>query len=211
MKEHTVGYIPPTITGYQFGEVASALQKSVRRGLGEQAVWWAVELDRSGYGEYAWKRIRIIASEDIGLADTQAAILIRSLYENWKDQRAKKDRKHEPERLFLIHAVLYLAAAPKSRMVDWTLIATYGDRDSGPRREIPDFARDKHTAAGRRMDRGWDHFFDEASRLEPHAEEDGEAAMRDRARKHATQPRDTDEHGVGDADVDPNPAQTSLV
>jgi hypothetical protein len=65
----------------------------------------------------------------------------------------------------LVHAVLLLAKADKSRAVDWLEIAAYSD---GERREIPDVARDKHTAAGRLMGRGVDHFFDEGTRLEPH-------------------------------------------
>ena len=55
-----------SIGGYKLGEVASALQKSIRRGDEPQALFWSTELDLSGYTEYAWKRLRIITSEDIG-------------------------------------------------------------------------------------------------------------------------------------------------
>ena len=54
--------------GYLAGEVTSALQKSIRRGDERGAVFWASELDLSGYGKYVWKRLKIIASEDIGPA-----------------------------------------------------------------------------------------------------------------------------------------------
>ena len=155
-ERHTVG-------GYACGEVASALQKCIRRGLERDALFWATELDLSGFGEYVWKRLRIIASEDVGTAAPMVAGIVRSLFENWKDQRRKDDTKHEPERLFLIHAVQLLCRAEKSRNVDHALIVFYeGERTA---REIPDFALDRHTSRGRSRRRGWAHFWKEGARL----------------------------------------------
>jgi hypothetical protein len=67
--------------GYGVDEVTSALQKAVRRGHEDEAVFWASELDLAGFGNYVWKRLRVIASEDVGLADTNVAIAVRVLYE----------------------------------------------------------------------------------------------------------------------------------
>jgi len=149
--------------GHRCGEVASALQKCIRRGLADEALHWATELDLAGYGEYVFKRLVIMASEDVGLADPDAIVRVTTLREAWRDQRKKKDARHEPERLFLVHAVLYLAHAKKSRMVDHALIVHY----EGPRgqREIPDFALDRHTARGRAAKRAWKHFWEEGARL----------------------------------------------
>lgn len=149
--------------GYNVGEVASAMQKCIRRGRVDDALFWATELDLTGFGEYVFKRLRIIASEDVGLADNAAAVTIQALYQSWREQHKKKDTKHAPERLFLVHAVLYLAGCKKSRMVDHALIAMY-EADRG-KREIPDFALDKHTAAGRRRKRGWAHFWESGAKL----------------------------------------------
>src|SRR3954463_15325586 len=110
-----------TVGGYRCEEVASALQKCIRRGMEEDALFWATELDLSGFGEYVWKRLRIIASEDVGTADPCIAIGVRALYENWRDQRKKDDAKHAPERLFLVDAVIRLSQALKSRAVDHAL------------------------------------------------------------------------------------------
>lgn len=149
--------------GFKVGEVASALQKCIRRGLSEEALFWATELDLTGYPEYAWKRLRIIASEDVGLAYPDAAVTIQALYQGWLDQRKKKDSRHAPERLFLVHAVLILAQCPKSRLVDHALVVMYeGDRSG---REIPDFALDRHTSRGRAKKRAWKHFWAEGAKL----------------------------------------------
>lgn len=153
--------------GYPAGEVTSAMQKCIRRGLEEEALFWATELDLANFGEYVWKRLAIIASEDVGMADSQAAVLIEALYQRWLRQRKKDDSKHAPERLFLVHAVIYLARAPKSRMVDHALIAMY--EAARPRREIPDFALDLHTGRGRAAKRRWKHFWEEGARLENQA------------------------------------------
>lgn len=153
----------PTPGGYTCAEVSSAMQKCLRRGLEEDALFWATELDLAGYGEYVWKRLRIIVSEDIGLAEPGLAADLRALYENWLDQRKKKDERHGPERLFLVHAVLRCARAQKSRMVDHALIVMYeGRREQRP---IPDFALDRHTSRGRRRHRGWKHFWEEGAHL----------------------------------------------
>lgn len=154
--------------GYKIGEVSSAMQKCIRRGLEEDALFWATELDLAGYGEYVFKRLRIIASEDVGLAEAIAAPTIYALYQNWLAQRKKKDEKHGPERLFLVHAVLILSRAAKSCTVDHALIAMY--EASRPERAIPDFALDKHTSAGRKLRRAWKHFWEHGARLENKAQ-----------------------------------------
>lgn len=149
--------------GYLCGEVASALQKCVRRGDEDGALFWGTELDLAGYGEYVWKRIRIMCSEDVGLAAPGLAADVRALYDNWLDQRKKKDAIHGPERLFLVHALLLLSRAQKSRLVDHALICHYeGKRDP---REVPDVALDKHTRRGRSRNRGWEHFWSEGAKL----------------------------------------------
>jgi len=156
----------PTLHGFDFAEVSSSLQKALRRSQKEDALYWAVELDRSGYGEYVWKRLRIIASEDVGLAEPMMPATIHGLYSTWSDLRKKRDDKQEPWRLMLVHAVILLARARKSRVVDHALLWLY--EGEFERREIPDVALDKHTLAGKRKGRGWSHFWDDASLLLDH-------------------------------------------
>lgn len=152
-----------SVGGYKLGEAASAMQKCIRRGLEPDALFWATELDISGYGEYVWKRLKIITSEDVGLASPQLAATVHALYLCWLEQRKKADVRHGPERLFLVHAVILLARSPKSRLVDHALIAFY--EAQRPPRPIPDFALDKHTARGKALRRGHEHFWTQGAQI----------------------------------------------
>ncbi len=175
-----------TFSGADFAEVSSAFQKAIRRGLEEEAIHWAVELDLSGYAEYAWKRMKIISSEDVGLAEPNISANIQALYQMWQDQRKKADKKHAPENLFFLHAVLLLVRAKKSRLIDWVAVTAYRNH---PPREIPDWARDMHTLQGRCKGRGTKYFFEEGTRLENHAVIAEEEHYREEARKYADKPR----------------------
>jgi hypothetical protein len=119
-------------------------------------------MDKSGFGPWCWKRLKVICSEDIGPAAPGLAADVRALYENWLEGRKGKGGE---EMLYLTHAVIALATAPKARVVDWAV--WHHRSDHVPRRDVPDEAYDKHTLQGRRMGRGDRHFLEEASLLEP--------------------------------------------
>lgn len=172
-----------TRRGYELGEVVSALQKAVRRSEEERALFWALELEMSGYPTYAWRRLRIILSEDIGLAWPDGPAVIRALFENWQDAmknvpKGQKDTSGSGARLFLVHAVLLMCRSEKSRLVDHALLYTARRTDTP---EIPDEALDKHTKRGRQKKRGWDHFFEEGAMLNNESP-DIEDVYRERAR-----------------------------
>ena len=156
---------PTTAKGYDLHEVISALQKEIRRCKEYEAVYWARELE-SLNPKALWNRLKVIASEDIGLADPLASLIVDVLEKQYYDA---VDRKNDSSRLFLVHAVLYLARSPKSRMVDNLLAVVYNDEN---KLEIPDYALDMHTYRGRKMGRGLDHFFAEGAKLEKQAFED---------------------------------------
>jgi len=156
-------YEVKTVKGYDFFEISSALQKSIRRGDEDDALFWATELDKSNYGEYVWKRLKIIASEDVGLAEPLLPAVIESLYNNWLVQRKKKDTDHFPERLFLVHAVIFAVRAEKSRLVDHACCVYYNNDND--HRLIPDYALDMHTYRGKTMGRGFEHFLAESVKV----------------------------------------------
>jgi replication-associated recombination protein RarA len=153
-----------TVNGYDFFECSSAMQKSIRRGMEDEAMFWAVELFNSGFVEYVWKRLKIISSEDIGLANETISSEIQALYEMHKELAKKKEDKNQPWRLMLTHAVLKLCRSAKSRTVDWALMYYWGCHQFR-QRPVPDVALDKHNDRGKKMGRGWKHFFDEGTHL----------------------------------------------
>ena len=53
-----------TVSGYDFFEVSSALQKSIRRADTKVAGFFALELFHSNYAKYVWKRLYTISAED---------------------------------------------------------------------------------------------------------------------------------------------------
>jgi replication-associated recombination protein RarA len=189
-------YKVTTVNGHLLPEVVSALQTCIRRGLVDDALYWAVDMYLTGYDEYAWKQLRIMASEDVGPAEPNLPATIEALYHTYSDLEKKKDEAHAPQRLQLVHAVILLATARQNRMVDHALIHHF-ENHSQLKRSIPDFALDKHTAAGKRLGRGAEHFFDEGIKL---ANEAGDDPYRELARQTLTAALAV-ESTVGDAEA----------
>lgn len=172
--------------GYAVDEVASAVQKCVRRGYEDQALYWSFEMmespNKSHYTNL-WNRLKVIASEDVGLGQPFMPILIDVLHRNWK-------QKHD--HVFTINAVIALVRAHKSRMVDnainmikseWKLLgksimltldsldesklepAVEPVYDKDKPRPIPGFAIDKRTRAGKKHGLGKADFYEEGAKL----------------------------------------------
>ncbi len=97
--------IPKTERGYAFDELLSALQKDIRRGNEYEAVYWGVELDTFN-PKALWNRLRVMASEDVGLANPNAPLIIDVLEKQYSDF---KERENDGYKLFLVHAILFLA------------------------------------------------------------------------------------------------------
>jgi len=151
-----------TSRGYDIYELLSALQKDIRRGNEYQAMFWAVELE-SFNPTALWNRLRVIASEDIGIANPLAPLVIDVLEKEYDDA---KERENDSYRLFLVHAVLFLARSRKSRIVDDLLNVVYGEiQHTDKKLPIPDYALDMHTHRGRKLGRSYEHFFSEGCKL----------------------------------------------
>lgn len=162
MKQMSI--IPPTKNGYNYFEVVSTIQKAIRRGDEKNALFFSVEVIESGKDEALWRRLKVITSEDVGLATLSAPAIIESLHSAYKE--AKKTKKpSKPERLMIIHAVLFLCRSKKSRLVDWALNAVFPQHEENLL-PIPDYAFDMHTSKGRRLGRDLKHFADHGSKLE---------------------------------------------
>ena len=146
--------------GYEFGEVISALQKGIRRGNEEHAMYWALECFPH-YSKALWVRLRVICNEDIGLADPMC-----SIYVNAQADHFNALEKEGSQRLVLSNTILYLCRAKKSRLADHFQCAVIQRKlQQGWRIEIPDYAKDKHTRAGKHMGRSWEHWFEHGCKL----------------------------------------------
>jgi hypothetical protein len=170
-----------TPDGHSTCKAVSSLHKAIRRGKERRAAYWCKELDLAGFPGAAWNRILITPSEDIGVAERGVAADVRALYENWRTFPGKVDGATEDgaaKRLFLIHAVMIVCRAKKSRTVDHLLNVAYLSKEKF---EVEDYALDIHTPEGKAMGRGVDHFFDEGAHLENRAFENDpyEAEARD--------------------------------
>jgi hypothetical protein len=165
----------PTAHGLPPFECLSAMQKCIRRSAEKEAMEFAVELMHTSkaYNTLVANRLEIVSHEDI---DTMAAphivALVRVCCEqarSWYD-----DTKGNPgkSRMAIGTAIRAMCRAPKSREGDHfqaaiglrSLLESYVP-------EIPDWALDQHTARGKRMGRGLEHFFSEATKLVPPPDE----------------------------------------
>lgn len=149
---------PRTPDGHPLDEAVSALQKSIRRGDELAAAYFAVEISKS-YHKKVWYRLEIIAHEDIGMADPQAAIYVGACKQQYFDARADE----RDNTMALINVAVYLARAKKSRMSDYIYNIILAE---GFRMDVPDYALDMHTKRGREMGRGLSYFLSEAATLE---------------------------------------------
>ncbi len=155
-----------TANGFAADEVISALQKSLRRGLLENAVLlgWEMFITSAELEETMWSRLCVIAVEDIGAGNPQLPVLIETLYQ----QHRRYDRPAGDRFLFAAHAIRQIAGSDKDRtsddLVNWARHSVaLGERLA----EIPDIALDMHTRRGQEMGRDYRFFMEEASKVSP--------------------------------------------
>ena len=158
-----------TQRGYDFYEVASALQKSIRRADVKLAGYMALELFPR-YAEYCWKRLLTISAEDCHGLITQE---IKSLYDAfWVINKGKKGDELKG-RIFISKAVIILCTCKHNRDAD--LLSNYiydkkaliSDEDienlfteiRKEHIEVPDYVFDCHTIRGKKMGKTKQQFF----------------------------------------------------
>lgn len=161
-----------TRNGYAGDEVISALQKSIRRGLEEQACMFAYEMYISSpqLEEKLWRRLLTISVEDIGMGNPMAAIMVNNLYQMSK----QFDYADGDKPMYFIHAIRYLCSSEKDRSSDLLKNICIKSFAMGKFPEIPDYALDKHTQRGQAMGRDSFHFLNEASKVYPQKEVDND-------------------------------------
>jgi replication-associated recombination protein RarA len=153
-----------TANGYSVDELRSVLQKSIRRGWVEESALAAYELFITSpeTEEVLWRRLEIIATEDVGLGLPTAPAIIEAMNQQRQRMQDRGDRW-----IYCAHAVRLLASAQKDNMsmelAGWTReVVARGERKV----EVQDFMLDLHTRRGVDMGRGKAHWWNEGARLE---------------------------------------------
>lgn len=142
-----------TKNGYPLDEVVSALQKDIRRGNEAESMFWALELLEGNYGQYLWRRLIIIACEDIGLGDPQVVLMVHALEE--MAHRATRSWKESPEVIPVGMAILAMCRAKKNRESDDFINCVMEWRKRNWRLKVPEYALNGHTDRGRALHGGW--------------------------------------------------------
>jgi putative ATPase len=124
----------------------SALIKSVRGSDPDAALYWLITLLESGESaRFLARRLVILASEDVGLADPTGLLVAEAA------ARAVEFVGLPEARLTLAHATLALALSPKSNSVTRALGAATAAVQAGGLAEVPDHLRDAHYRGAREM------------------------------------------------------------
>ena len=117
-------------------ELLSALQKSIRDE--NAAVFYLAKLLELGDLQGACRRLMVIASEDIGLAYSQAAVIVKSCVDSAL-------MLGMPEaRIPLVHAAVLLATSPKSNSAYLAYAAAAEDIEKGLGRDMPSALKNNH-------------------------------------------------------------------
>jgi len=124
-------------SGDEHYDTISAFIKSVRGSDPDAALYWMAKMIHAGEDpRFLLRRMFILASEDVGMADPNALVVVASAAHafEWVGM---------PEgTYFLSHACIYLATAPKSNSAGaiWKALAHIEERGPG---EVPPYLCDK--------------------------------------------------------------------
>jgi putative ATPase len=135
-------------------DTISAFIKSCRGGDPDAALYWLAKMLAGGEDpRFIARRLVILASEDVGLADPQALPLAVAAHH-------AVDFIGLPEaELTLAHATLYIATAPKSNSATLGLAAAKQALADAPVQAVPAHLRSPGGQANRRMGHGADYAY----------------------------------------------------
>jgi putative ATPase len=133
---------------------ASAMIKSVRGSDPDAALYWTFKMLEGGEDpRFLARRLVILASEDVGLANSHALTVAVAAFEAC-------EKVGLPECEFAIaHAVLYLATSPKSNSVTRAIGAVKRALREKPVQPVPLWLRDAHTKTNKALGHGKDYLY----------------------------------------------------
>jgi putative ATPase len=131
--------LPYDKSGDMHYDIISAFIKSMRGSDPDATVYWLARMIDAGEDpRFIARRIMICASEDIGNADPQALLVAEAAF------KAAEAIGYPECRINLAQAALYNALAPKSNSAEASIDAALAEVRKGPRREVPNYLRDRH-------------------------------------------------------------------
>ncbi len=130
-------------------DMVSALIKSIRGSDPDAGLYWMARLLAAGEDpRFVARRLVILASEDVGMADPLGLLVATAA-------AAALDRVGLPEAgLNLAQAVVHLALAPKSNATAKALWAAQADVEHEPAGAVPEALRDAHYAGAAQLGHG---------------------------------------------------------
>ncbi len=127
----------------------SAFIKSMRGSDENAAVYWLAKMIDAGEDpKFIARRILIFASEDVGLADSNAITLANSTFQ------AVNVIGMPESRIILSQAVIYMAKAPKSNSAYLAIDRALGDIRNEKTMEIPNHLKDSHYKGAEKLGHG---------------------------------------------------------
>ncbi|HET9771614.1 MAG TPA: replication-associated recombination protein A [Acidimicrobiia bacterium] len=130
-------------------DVISAFIKSIRGSDPDAGVYWLARMLEAGEdARFIARRLVILASEDVGLADPMALVVATAA------AHAVEYVGLPEAQLNLAEAVIYLATAPKSNRTAAAIWAAREDVRQGPSAEVPVHLRDAHYQGARSLGHG---------------------------------------------------------
>jgi putative ATPase len=130
-------------------DVISAFIKSIRGSDADAGLYWLARMLKAGEdARFVARRLVILASEDVGMADPTALLVADAA------ARAVEFVGLPEAQLNLAHAVVYLAGAPKSNRVTLGLGAAMADVEDKPAGQVPPHLRDSHYKGAARLGHG---------------------------------------------------------
>lgn len=132
----------------------SAFIKSVRGCDPDAAMYWLAKMLAGGEDpRFIARRLVILASEDVGLADPRALPIANAAFD-------AVERVGLPEcELNLAHATIFLACAPKSNSATMALARAKELIRGEPVQPVPLHLRDSHTSLNRKLGNGADYIY----------------------------------------------------
>ena len=132
-------------------DVLSAFQKSIRGSDPDAAIHYLARLVKAGDLISICRRLQVIASEDIGLAYPQAALIVKSLVDS------ARELGFPEARIPLAEATILLATSPKSNSAYLALDAALRDLEDITLGDIPMHLKDAHYSGASKLGRGLEY------------------------------------------------------